>query len=412
MLQRSMSPMSVRQLTFREGASPRLVNLDPPTADALQALEVVQLVRTNCADQWEVSAGTKIGVVEAPGLQIVVQPKVDINRLVFLMGYARNPRFWRDDLVWLDRHADLPQALAEGFLAQSRRALEQGLLKGYVTVDESLSVLRGRIREGDQLRRHFGRTLPLEARYDDYSVDIAENRLLLAAAERLLRLPGLLSHQRTGLQRLRLQLADVARLSRGAELPTWVPSRLNARYHSALRLAELVLAGRSFEQRVGGVPVTGYLFNMATIFEDFVTVALKEAFRVFGGHPQLQYRSHLDEEGQVPIRPDLVWLYRGAPRIVVDAKYKAEKPSGFPQADLYQVLAYCTVLGLSEGHIVYAKGNEQARRYRVRNAGVDVVIHTLDLDREPEELLGSIERLSLAMQTADLRRLSGVELTP
>lgn len=396
-----MLPMSIRQLTLREGASPRLVTLDPPTADALQALEIVQLVRTERADLWEVSAGTKIGVVEAPGLQIVVQPKVDINRLVFLMGYTRNPRFWRDDLVWLDRHADLPQALAEGFLAQSRQALEQGLLKGYVTVDESLNVLRGRIREGDQLRRHFGRTLPLETRYDDYSVDIAENRLLLAAAERLLRLPGLLLHQRTGLQRLRLQLADVARLSRGAELPTWVPSRLNARYHSALRLAELVLAGRSFEQRVGGVPVTGYLFNMATIFEDFVTVALKEALRAEGGRSRLQYRSYFDDREQVPIRPDFVWLDRDAPRIVADAKYKAEKPSGFPQADLYQMLAYCTVLGLDQGHIVYAKGNEQSSAYRVRNAGVEIVAHTLDLDLGPAELLSSIKRLSQLMQPVD-----------
>ena len=172
---------------------------------------------------------------------------------------------------------------------------------------------------------------------------------------------------------------------------------MNARYVPALELAELVLAGRSFEQRVGDLVVSGYLFNMATIFEDFVTVALREAFRPFGGRSWLQYRTHLDEAETVPVRPDFVWSDAGVPRVVVDAKYKAEKPSGFPQADLYQLLAYCTVLGLPVGHLVYAKGFEDAREHVVRNSGVRIVAHTLDLDAEPAELLATIAGLVDAM---------------
>lgn len=47
----------------------------------------------------------------------------------------------------------------------------------------------------------------------------------------------------------------------------WVANRLNARYVPALEVAEPILDGRSFEQRVGDLVVSGYLFNMATIFE-------------------------------------------------------------------------------------------------------------------------------------------------
>jgi 5-methylcytosine-specific restriction enzyme subunit McrC len=57
---------------------------------------------------------------------------------------------------------------------------------------------------------------------------------------------------------------------------------------------------------------------------------------------------------------------------VVDAKYKAERPEGFPDADLYQMLAYCTVLGLAEGHLVYAKGNEPVMSHQIRRAGVTI----------------------------------------
>ena len=348
---------------------------------------------------WEVTPGTSIGVVNVGGQQVVIEPKIDINRLVFLMGYARNPDFWRDEQVRVDADADLPEALADAFVRLARRALEQGLLKGYVTVEETLPVLRGRVREADQLRRRWGRSIPLEVRYDEFTVDIAENQVLLAAAEQLLRIPLVGQRHRAGLQRLRLQLADVTSPARGGVRPSWTPSRLNARYLPALEVAELVLAGRSFEQRAGDLMVTGYLFNMASIFESFLTVALREAFRPFGGRSSLQYRTHLDEAETVPIRPDFVWSDGGIPRVVVDAKYKAEKPSGFPQADLYQLLAYCTVLDLPRGHLVYAKGEEESRDHVVQNAGVRIVAHTLDLDAEPTSVLRSVSRLVYEMRS-------------
>ncbi|BEH02258.1 McrBC 5-methylcytosine restriction system component [Brooklawnia propionicigenes] len=384
-------------LILREGDPPRLVELRRPVADALAAAGVVQVALTDRPGWWEVTPGTQIGVVSVAGLQVVIEPKIDISRLVFLMGYARRPDFWCDNWAQLDADADLPEALADAFVRLAKRALEQGLLKGYVTVDETSAVLRGRVREADQLRRRWGRSIPLEVRYDEFTVDIAENQVLLAAVKQLLRTPGVGVRHRAGLQRLRLQLADVTAPGRDCARVSWVASRLNARYVPALELAELVLAGRSFEQRVGDLVVSGYLVNMATIFEDFVTVALREAFKPLGGRSRLQYRTHLDEAEAVPVRPDFVWSDAGVPRVVVDAKYKAEKPSGFPQADLYQMLAYCTVLGLPIGHLVYAKGNEDARAHVVRRSGVRIVTHALDLDVEPAELLATMSELVDAM---------------
>ena len=84
-------------------------------------------------------------------------------------------------------------------------------------------MLRGRLRENDQLRRHFGQAIPLEVRFDDFTADIAKNRLLLAATERLLRVPSIADLARRRLLRLRLQLADVTLLARGEELPDGHP---------------------------------------------------------------------------------------------------------------------------------------------------------------------------------------------
>ncbi|AXE40109.1 McrC family protein [Acidipropionibacterium virtanenii] len=331
---------------------------------------------------------------------MIIQPKIPIDRLIFRMGYARRPRFWRGDVVTLGTEDDLPQALTRAFIRLATRALDQGLLKGYQEIEARLPVLRGRIREADQIRHHWGRTIPLEVRYDEFTVDIPENQILLAATLRLFKLPTTRHKQRAALQRLRLQLTDVTPPS---ARPTWTPSRLNARYQPALEIAELILAGRSFEQRAGDVRVTGYLFSMAKIFEDFVAVALAEALKPYGGRASFQYPTHLDDGDLVDVRPDFVWLREGRPVIVADAKYKAEKPAGFPNADLYQLLAYCTVLDLPVGHLIYAKGNEPSRQYTVRRAGTRLVAHTLDLSLPPADLLACMgalaDRLMAGVQT-------------
>ena len=104
------------------------------------------------------------------------------------------------------------------------------------------------------------------------------------------------------------------------------------------------------------------------------------------------------------MRPDLVWYRFGSdtPTAVIDAKYKAEKPSGYPNADLYQMLAYCSVMGLDRGHLVYAKGNEVANRHQIRRTGIEVIQHTLDLDQTPEVLLAQVDDLAASIVGAEM----------
>jgi hypothetical protein len=47
---------------------------------------------------------------------------------------------------------------------------------GYIVVEESSPVLRGRLRESEQLHRHHGLPLPLEIRHDEFTTDIPETR--------------------------------------------------------------------------------------------------------------------------------------------------------------------------------------------------------------------------------------------
>jgi 5-methylcytosine-specific restriction enzyme subunit McrC len=211
----------------------------------------------------------------------------------------------------------------------------------------------------------------------------------------MLPVPRVGAESQARLRRLLREFTDVGSIPRGDPVPSWVASRLNARYHAALRLAELVLRATSVEHGAGLVAMNGFLLDMPQLFEDFVTVALREALEgTFGGRVVAQSRGYLDVAGRAVLRPDIVWQVNGAVMAVADAKYKSEKPSGYPNADLYQLLAYCTVLGLRVGHLVYAAGNEGAIHHVIRGAGVEIVCHALDLSKAPDHLLGEVRDLA------------------
>ncbi|GGR84973.1 MULTISPECIES: McrC family protein [Streptomyces] len=353
---------------------------------------------------WRLRAGSKVGavVVRAPGEEPVtlrITPKVPVGHVFFLLGYALDPGIHREDAVEVATHTELVPFLAQTYARAQERALRQGVLQGYRPTEEASPVVRGRLRETDQVRRYHGRLFPLEVAYDEYTTDTPENRLLRAATERLLSLPRVPIGVRRVLQHQRARLADAEPLVRGAMLPRWRPSRLNLRYQPALRLAETVLRGGSPEHLPGDVSVDGFLLDMNKLFEDFVCVALREALSAYGGHCALQARGvHLDAGRRIRMRPDLLrYADDGRPLTVADAKYKAQKSDGFPDADLYQMLAYCTALDLPEGHLIYARGGALHASHRVRNAGIVIHQHVLDLEGQPAQLLGAVQELARLM---------------
>jgi 5-methylcytosine-specific restriction enzyme subunit McrC len=367
---------------------------------ALAATGAVEVLRTADPGHWTLRAAQYVGAVRAGETELRVRPKVPVERLLYLLGYARDPRGWRDDDVRLAGVDELVPGMAVSFAALAHRALQQGVLQGYEEREESLLLLRGRLREGEQVRRRIGLALPLEVRYDEFTVDIAENRLLLGAARRLLTLPGIPAKARGSLVHLTAQLRDVRAPVAGEPRPVVRATRLNARYQSALRLAELVLRGRSVELLAGGVRASGFLFDMNRVFEDWLTAALTAALSAHGGVVRPQHRTWLDEAGLIPVRPDVTWWRHGHCAAVVDAKYKALRLADAPNADLYQMLAYCKVLGLAHGHLVYATGDEPRRTHVVRNSGVELRVHTIDLAGPVPALRTQVERLAEQIATS------------
>lgn len=101
--------------------------------------------------------------------------------------------------------------------------------------------------------------------------------------------------------------------------------------------------------------------------QDFLTTALREALEPrHGWQVRREPSVPFDVAGRVTMNPDIVWYRGGEPAAVADAKYKWEGGAD----NLYQLLAYCTALGLRRGHLVYAAGAGTAPHVHVvHNAG-------------------------------------------
>jgi 5-methylcytosine-specific restriction enzyme subunit McrC len=91
---------------------------------------------------------------------------------------------------------------------------------------------------------------------------------------------------------------------------------------------------------------------------------------------------------------------------VGDVKYKRITPAGFPNADIYQMLAYVTAADLPGGLLVYAAGEQQPVLHTIRHLGKTVEVVALDLTQSPEGILAQIE--VLAKRVRQLRDSDGM----
>lgn len=345
----------------------------------------------------------RVGSVAIGDVEFVVHPKASFSSVLFMLGYAADPGFRPDEVSGAG--SEIFPAIAETFARVAERALGRGVLQGYLRLDESAVTVRGRIRFSDQMSRRGGRLLPVELTVDDYSADIAENRILRAAARLLLTIPRVTSDARRRLLHLESKLSEAAVLRPGTGVPPWQPSRLNQRYQPALRFAELVLARLTPSTTGGGESVASFVVNMAEAFEGFVTASLTATFAEFSpGVSVGQFPTHLDVERRQPIRPDFVHLVNGEPVVVIDAKYKLGAPR---VEDLYQMLAYCTVLGPGEGTLVYVSDGDAImdRTATIKGSGVSVRTVRIDVSVTPDGMLVqlfTIARAALPRAPADI----------
>ena len=381
-----------RIINLRERARTFGVELSTAEVRLLRASNAgLRVIATGIDGRFDVEASQWVGTIVGPSTRFFIAPKISIRRVLFLMGFLPGAvRFTQR--TTLDFDNDLLAVTQYLYADALGRALYGGLVRDYLPHRDDLSAPRGRIDALNVATRRFGVVPPVACTFDEFTADTEANRRLLAATRALLR-AWPIGSAATRLRALAAQFQDVTLLK--YEPRALTPLHLNRRterYAAAIGLADLVLRNASIELRDGHTDAVGFLVDMDQTFERFVVDALRDALsldaRTWVHHPS---GLALDDAGSVAIEPDAVWFGTdGSPLLVVDAKYKVSEQG--LNADLYQMLAYTSALGLRCGVLVYA--NVEEHLHRVRHAGVEILTVALDPDGEPDEVLLRVRTLA------------------
>ena len=348
---------------------------------------------------YRLRPGSTVGALEIGDMSVLIEPKIGIPQLLSLACYAMGVyKPHEHKLFDFQKAQTLPDVLALALIAAARRAFGRGLMRGYLTEEDALHTVRGRIRFDEQIRRRYGIPLPVELRFDEFTEDILVNRLVKAAAARLRQMSLNSSEARRGLGWIAAILENVSLLEfRRRRVPEVPFDRLNEHYRHVVGLARLILLHSEFESFRGDVRASGFLIDMNVLFQEFVTQALRETLRVSDKTLRDDKgirRLTLAEENKVQLKPDLSWWDGETCMFVGDAKYKKIVHSTVPNADLYQLLAYATALDLPGGLLIYAQGEAEAATYNIRHTCKQLEVVALDLSGSLEEILGHVKAVA------------------
>lgn len=302
-------------------------------------------------------AGQTVGIIATPGVSLEVLPKVGglgtravrrnlVRMIADVEGFPLSAR----ESAELERQdRDLLELLIGLFARRLVEVLRPGLARAYVTEEDELRSLRGRLRPERQFARLAGRADLLACRFDELSLDTPLNRVLRAAALLLLgRTRVAASAQMLGEALLHLEGVPDLR----GPLPVVHLDRTNGRFRALHAQARLFLLGRYQSTSGGSQAGQAILFRMNHLFEAWVARALRrrlasEGWAVTSQGPQ-RAALRRGNAGVFQMKPDVV-IERGGRRVVVDTKWKRLAPPssvgsdpkrGVDQADIYQLMAY------------------------------------------------------------------------
>ena len=321
----------------------------------------------------------RVGFATVDDLQVIVRPKFPIRNLLTLLSEAADPYRWLDLDVASLPDTSLHDAVAALFARSCQQTFQQGILRSYHGEHQKLPFVRGRIRIDDYLRTPAPIPIPLAA--DVFDDDILENQILKATLAYLRSLPDLSGSTRSAILRALRAVNHVQDLHdplRAFASISW--TRQNLHYQSIIALAELILNGGSLDSARAGVSHSGFVIDMPQMVEQWARSALRTVWGLSTRSMPDHWGGHLwlDESRRLSLIPDLGVRIGDEWRFVGDVKYKALKGDAAPRDDLYQMHAYLTATGLSEGTLIYVGVAGTNRSVRISK--LDRTIHIVSVD--------------------------------
>lgn len=391
---------------------------DLAALERLRRAAGAEVLRATVVDgRRELQAAQFVGVVRLGGRTVQVLPKIyragaradgatrdeeATANLLHMLAYAGHLSVREHALAPLTRHGrDWFEILTRLFATHLLEEWQRGPFRHYRTIEDELTVLRGKWRVAEGLRRGPARAHVFAVAYDEFTADNALNRVFRFVVEKLWRLTRdggnrrLLGELRQWMEEVALPAHVAAADARGLTL-----TRLNQRFAPLVNLARLFLEGGALRLAAGDLSTFAFVFDMNRLFESFLdgfirrhrdeilTGELADCELLPQSAGETRHLAHDADTGRPVFRlkPDLAFRRGARFPVLLDAKYKRLDPSdarlGVSPADLYQMHAYARRYDCPRVLLLYPQTADTPAPLRRRFAleGTDKIVEAATLD--------------------------------
>lgn len=314
--------------------------------------------------KYLLKAKSYVGTIKIPNsYTITITPKIGELNFFKILAYSENisdVKFF-EELGTAQPGNDLLELIAKLFIKFVTEIIQEGIYKSYVSYIEEIPTIKGRLLIVNNIRSPRISQEKFWCEFDELSTDTLENQILLYCSKLLFelvqdkKLKDELHHIQTAFEQENVSnvFLDLYHL----DLITY--QKFNEHYEKSFKLCEYILKltwyGDFSNEEV--MPIFGYLYNMNDLFQNFVTKALQELFSQYKVKKeprnsmllQKQKTSNIAQNIKYfatpdSLKPDIVLYTKDLtqiPKIVIDTKYKKDRPSS---GDYYQSVAYSLTL--------------------------------------------------------------------
>ena len=293
-----------------------------------------------------------VGVMQTKdGTTIEILPKisnVDENRsktiLIKMLKTLKKSPFKNFNMAHLKSDKmPLLEIFITMFLDELEKLIQKGLKSDYVTKEENLAYLKGKLNIKEQIARNYIHKERFFVSYDEYVSDRVENRLIKTALHYLYQK----SSSNNNKKRIReyLFVFDEVQLSYTVKTD-FSKVRLNRQmkdYEMVLLWAKTFLLQNSYTPHKGNDIAFALLFDMNLLFESYLSHYFKSNSKYLSMKVSTQDRSHHllyeNNRGVFQLKPDIV-LQDEDRIIVMDTKWKVLENKRIAREDIYQLYGY------------------------------------------------------------------------
>ena len=337
-----------------------------------------------------IQARNYVGVLQTKsGLTIEILPKIadkndaERSKAVFIkmLRALKNFPFKSSNLASLKtQNLPLLEIFISMFLCELEALVKKGIKSDYVTLEENLNFLKGKLNINEQIKRNSIHKERFYVGYSEFLSDIKINQIIKTTLKFLYKKSNSSKNQ----QKIRELLFIFDEVSECEDYKNFfaklVINRQVKHYEQTLLWCKIFLLGNTFTPHKGDDLAFALLFDMNALFESYVGNFIKKSFP--GTILQHSEKHLVEDPKSFKLRPDI--FLKG--KFIADTKWKIVKSKDdISQADLYQLYAYGKKHECDKLHLIYPKIDDIRQKTMNFRYDDEMLLEILYFDLEKDE---------------------------